>query len=195
MFRKQNLQKIFHSISHASSLDTLWFLDSFNSINDFIHWTILFNFDLSVLHKLLFFGINCSQGIFPITNHYLNFKTFMIIYISSGEATQWNDSLKIFKAIEAEDMSLLKECLFLKEEKDCSINDSDNRGEPSPTPSPLSETDSMMLVQVLNLRDSSGLTPLLFAADRGLCQVKHPTRTWTISVNEKVLSSNTSTVS
>jgi hypothetical protein len=33
------------------------------------------------------------------------------------------------------------------------------------------EADSKQLIQVLNLRDSSGLTPLLFAADRGLCQV------------------------
>lgn len=101
----------------------------------------------------------------------------MSIYIFSGEATQWNDSLKIFKAIEAEDFSSLKECLFIKDNKDCSINDTENIREPTPSPSPLSETDSMMLVQVLNLRDSSGLTPLLFAADRGLCQVMHPTST------------------
>ena len=101
----------------------------------------------------------------------------MSIYIFSGEATQWNDSLKIFKAIEAEDLILLKECLFIKSNKDCSVNDSENIGELSPSPSLLSETDSMMLVQVLNLRDSSGLTPLLFAADRGLCQVMHPTST------------------
>lgn len=129
--------------------------------------------------SFLFFDINCLQAIFPIFNHYLNLKTHLTIYISSGEATQWNDSLKIFKAIEAEDLSLLKECLFIKDNEDCSINDSDseNIGEPSPSPSSLSETDSMMLVQVLNLRDSSGLTPLLFAADRGLCQVKHLTST------------------
>jgi ankyrin repeat protein len=102
------------------------------------------------------------------------------LFICSGEATQWNDSLKIFQAIEAEDLKLLKECLFIKDNNnDSQISDSDNsekndkneKSEKVLEHSMMSEADSKQLVQVLNLRDSSGLTPLLFAADRGLCQV------------------------
>lgn len=95
----------------------------------------------------------------------------------SGEATQWNDSLKIFQAIEAEDLKSLKECLFLKDNKidskisDSEKNDKNQKDEKVLEHSVMSESDSKQLIQVLNLRDSSGLTPLLFAADRGLCQV------------------------
>ena len=101
----------------------------------------------------------------------------MTIHILSGEATQWNDSLTIFKAMEDENLILLKECLFIKDNKDSIISDSKNKT----APSTLSEADSKLLVQVLNLRDSSGLTPLLFAADRGLCQVHHTARTSPLS--------------
>lgn len=101
----------------------------------------------------------------------------MSLFICSGEATQWNDSLKIFQAIEAEDLKSLKECLFIKDNNtDSKISDSEKsekneKSEKVLEHSAKSEADSKQLIQVLNLRDSSGLTPLLFAADRGLCQV------------------------
>ena len=72
----------------------------------------------------------------------------------------------------------MKECLFLKENKDCLISDSENVIEQSAP----REIDSKLLVQVLNLRDSSGLTPLLFAADRGLCQVQYQASTFVLSM-------------
>ena len=80
----------------------------------------------------------------------------------SGAASQWTANLAIFKAIEDENLEELKKCLLLV----------DDRTDLNETASgKLGEEDRRNIMNVLSLRDPSGLTPLLFAADRGLHEV------------------------
>lgn len=89
----------------------------------------------------------------------------MYLPLCSADKAQWSDSLAIFEAIESEDLQalekiLLVHCNILEEKPDAS---EDILG--------LNKEDNRTVAQLLDLRDSLGLTPLIFAADRGLTTV------------------------
>jgi hypothetical protein len=89
---------------------------------------------------------------------------FTLSFTFSGVASEWTANLAIFKAIEDENLGELKKCLLV-DDSNTDLNGNENAA------IELSEEDRRSVMNVLRLRDSSGLTPLLFAADRGFVEV------------------------
>lgn len=89
----------------------------------------------------------------------------MHVSMFSADRAQWSDSLAIFQSIESEDLPALEKIL--------SVNC--NRIEEIPDAAEsilgIKKQDGRSVAQLLDLRDSLGLTPLIFAADRGLTTV------------------------
>lgn len=75
------------------------------------------------------------------------------MYSDDDPAKAWSESQQLFKAIVEEDMTLVTQCLAPKQG--------------STTTGTASDVDERVF-RAVNMKDESGMTPLHFAADRGL---------------------------
>ena len=84
---------------------------------------------------------------------------------------QWSDSHMIFRAIEEENITELQKILCLNYGGNENGKENENSKSQENLLSPRTHEERENVLHRLCLIDSNGLTPLLFATDRGLYQV------------------------
>jgi hypothetical protein len=109
-------------------------------------------------------SLSCLESHLVFTLSFTLPFTLPFTFTFSGVASEWTANLAIFKAIEDENLEELRKCLLIVD-NNTDLNANENAANKR------SEEDRRSIMNVLGLRDSSGLTPLLFAADRGLVEV------------------------